>query len=225
MRETDLNIVFSWLRNEIGASGVMTTPEGYPMIPDRLLLKTPPDDIVDWTHRNMSSAPAERTAVCFYLPDGLNIRRILKLRDELDEYRRFMGACGFDLSPCSNADPALQRFNLTLSQMATVWLGLHGVPVIPNFRAGDASTFPALKAMAGRMVSVGTVGCERDPDGYQAWMMRTQFASCHPSMVLLYGSPNGLSDERFLEGIGVPARRYVKFDRRHRMRSGFGIGA
>lgn len=185
--------VFAYLCADLLASGITFTKDGYPIFPEHIMLGCNPNDIsemIDWRNRNKAENPAN-TIIVMYLDDEFLYRRLFRLKQDLPEYQRFLAVAGFDLSPRIGMDPELQRFNITLSMMATIWLGLHGVRVVANWRIGDRSTLPALDAYPrNSMFTVGTLGCSHGTEhdkNYGELVLRTKILITQPRFLLIYG--------------------------------------
>lgn len=211
--------VFAYLCAELLASGITFTKDGYPVFPEHIMLNCDPNDIndmIDWRNRNQAKNPGS-TIVTMYMDDEFLYRRLFRLEQDLPEYQRFLAVAGFDLSPRTGMDPELQRFNLTLSMMATIWLGLHGVRVMANWRIGDRSTLPALNAYPrNSMFAVGTLGCshgiKRDKN-YGELMLRTKILITQPRFLLIYG-PVLERYQLVLNEFGIPYKQWREY--RHR---------
>ncbi|NMM97249.1 hypothetical protein G1C97_0198 [Bifidobacterium sp. DSM 109959] len=193
MRNYTLFDVFSWLCKELLTAGITFTEDGYPIFPENIMLNCSLNSIenmIDWKNRHQAEHPSS-TIIVMYMDDELLYRRLFRLKQDLPEYRRFLAVAGFDLSPRIDMQPELQRFNITLSMMATIWLGLHGVRVVANWRIGDRSTLPTLQAYPRNAIfAVGTLGCshgtERDKN-YGEMMLRTKILLTQPRFLLIYG--------------------------------------
>lgn len=214
MREGLISL-FARLDRELRQAGIAFTNEGYPVFPETMLLHTPPADMADWNHRRSVDTPTALTIPVMFMDDMSIIRRLQHLDRDLAEYRRFMGVGGFDLSPRLDDDPVLQRFSIILSMMATIWLGLHGIPILPNWRIGDERTLPAMDAYPrGSLFAVGTLGCSHGDASRGLELARMKLARNPPDRLLLYG-PLTPAVRRLLEETGT---RYTAF-REYRRRS------
>lgn len=210
--------VFAYLYAELLGNGI-TFDDGYPVFPEHIMLNRPPHDIkdmVDWSNRHQARKPAA-TVVVMYMDDKLLYRRLFRLEQDLPEYRRFLAVAGFDLSPRIGMDPKLQRFNLALSMMATIWLGLHGVRVVANWRIGDRSTLPALNGYPKcAMFAVGTLGCShgtKQEQQYSELMLRTKILIVRPRHLLIYG-PLRQQYRDVLDEFGVTYTHWREYRRR-----------
>lgn len=176
------------LYGRLKASGIRFTERGYPRVPEEMLLHTLPEEIIPFYCRNGATHPKEKTVLCFYSLDKIICRRLHKLDEDIDIYREYMGICGFDLSPCKKWDERLQDFNILLSQLATVYLGLHGVKFFPNFRIGRWASIEAMSVYPSCAVfAVGTLGCARGDISYNVHLLRAKIFSVRPQKLLIYG--------------------------------------
>ena len=79
--------------------------------------------------------------------------------------------------------------NLLISQMATLFVALSGVPAVPNFRPGGVSTVDTLARWPkGSVFVVGTLGCARGNLEHNLAMLRTKLFIAEPSTLLIYGT-------------------------------------
>lgn len=154
------------LANELNVrlrkSGIQFNSCGYPVFPQEMILSDPPEEIIPYYCRNQAQSPKEKTAICFYTYDDRIYPRLFKLDEDIPVYLEYMGVCGLDLSPMIEWDIKLQNFNILLSQMATIYIGLHGVKIIPNYRIGSFETMNALHSYPrNTMFAVGALGCAK----------------------------------------------------------------
>ncbi|OZG57325.1 hypothetical protein BTIS_1419 [Bifidobacterium tissieri] len=211
--------LFAHLCGELLASGIKFTKDGYPVFPEHIMLDCGTNDIadmIDWKNRRRVESP-ENTVVVMFMDDELLYRRLFHLESDLPAYREFLGVTGFDLSPRIGMDPELQRFNIILSMMATIWLGLHGVQIVPNWRIGDQSTISALRVYPqGSTFAVGTLGCSRggkEEAQYGELMLRTKLLITMPKRLFIYG-PLPERYEQILNEFDTPYSHFREYRKR-----------
>ena len=161
MRKLTINIydIASWLYHELLQNDIQFNDEGYPIFKSEFILWQKPNYIIPFNHRNAAPKKSE-TVLCFFMNDKLLYKRLANLKNDLKLFSSYLGICGFDLSPRMGWDEDLQKFNILLSQMATVWLALHGIKIIPNFRTGCYSTLSSLSVYPKNLpVAIGALGC------------------------------------------------------------------
>lgn len=171
-----------------------------------------PQEILPFSHRNACKEKS-KTAVCFFENDKALYRRLLNLKDNLPIYKEYLGACGFDLSPRIGWSVESQKFNITLSQMATVYLALNGVKVIPNFRIGNLEeTISSLAVYPpGSPFALGALGCykRKITMGDLLYLKIKLLCTC-PSIIYIYGKLEQPVLE-MIDDFGVPYKIFSDF--------------
>ena len=198
------------LHQSLADAGIRFTPDGYPIIPNEMILKDYPDEMVPFEHRNTCKNP-RKTVLTQFSNDDLLYRRLRHIDKDIEICKSYMGVAGFDLSPRLGWNVEQQKFNLLINQMVNAYRAIHGVKILPNFRMGDISTISALDSFPSHGIyAVGTLGCSQ---GY------TAINSVYLSTKLLYKMPDGLliygklmpRYQAILDEFGVPYRVYEDF--------------
>lgn len=188
----DVKGLAAFLEEDARAHGIQFMEDGWPQFPKGMLLDEEPADMLPWRQRHAAADPA-RTVVCHFDSDEENYRRMARLDEDMPEYRRFMGMAGFDLSPRIQWDEKLQRFNILLSMLATLYVGNRGVKVMPNFRTGDSGTFESLNAYPhDALFAVGSLGCADGHVELNDYYLRMKSLVALPRKLFYYGT---LKDE------------------------------
>ena len=152
--------IANYLYDYLKKNGISFNSFGYPVVPEYMLLNEYPDDVITFYNRHYSSCEKSKTVICSYTNDKNIYTRLSSLDHDIEIYKEYMGICGFDLSPRITWDINLQRFNILLSQMANIYLGLHGIRFFPNFRTGTWNTINSLSAYPLHCTfSIGALGC------------------------------------------------------------------
>lgn len=191
---------------------------GYPIFPKHMLLSEYPEDMITFYNRHYSSAEKSKTVICSYTNDSDIYTRLSMLDNDIEIYKEYMGICGFDLSPRITWDINLQRFNILLSQMATIYLGLHGIKIFPNFRTGTWNTINSLAGYPlGSTFAIGSLGCANGYVELNKTFLKEKLVYALPSKVLIYGI---LKPEykKILDDYDVMYRVYSDFQRKSRSR-------
>lgn len=213
MREIPVNVydTASWLYHELSQNDIQFNNDGYPVFKPEFILWQKPKYILPFNHRNAAPEKSE-TALCFFMNDKLLYKRLANLQNDLDLFSGYLGICGFDLSPRMGWDDDLQKFNILLSQMITIWLALHGIKIIPNFRTGSFTTFSSLKAYQGNMpVAIGALGCWKKKLSLNDLLyFKLKILQCNPSFIFIYGM---IEDEliEMIEESGIEYQVYPDF--------------
>ncbi len=137
----------------------------------------------------LKQAVLSQTIGVSFLPDELVYRRLEHLENDIRRYKELKAIGGFDLSPRIAMSPELQRMNLLINIMATVYVAVSGVPIVPNFRTGAASNVDLLALWPkGCTFVVGTLGCARGNVEHNLAMLKTKLMIAEPSELLIYGT-------------------------------------
>ena len=198
--------------------GAKFRENGYQIFSPDMLLDSEPDEIVPFRNRLKAKDPS-KTAICFFTDDKLIFPRLDKLETDLEEYKKYMGVCGFDLSPNILTDPFRQNINVIASQLASLYLALNGIKIIPNFRTGGDSTIASLQASPRDAIfAVGTLGCARGLVAHNSLLLLKKLLVSDAKELLVYGT---LRPEyrAILEERGVRFRVYQDFQTRSRNKS------
>ena len=150
-----------------------------------------PKRLVSFNKRNQTK---DRHAfIDFYASD----RTFSQLARRIDQYipalAEFDGVISPDYSLYWRAPLPVGMANTYGSRAIGHYLQRQGIPVIPNVRWGDESTFDyCFRGIEpDSMVAIGSVGCMRSRSSQQMFAMglAEMFRQIHPSRVVLYG-PN-----------------------------------
>lgn len=211
--ETNLFQTFSWLYNELTIKGIQFNKDGYPIIASNFILKEEPEEMLPFNHRN-SAKNKSKTVVCYFMNDNLLYKRISTIQMDLNSLKGFMGICGFDLSPRIGWNEDLQKFNILLSQMITVWFAVNGIKIIPNLRTGDYSTFNCLRVFeVNNIFCMGALGCWHKKVFLEDLVyLKIKLMIVRPSYLLIYGKLEKDFLE-FLENQDIPFKNFYDFRR------------
>lgn len=199
-------------------NGISFNQYGYPIVPRDMFLNEYPDEMIPFFCRNQATHPKSKTVLCSFSNDDRIYTRLSRLDEDIKIYKEYMGISGFDLSPRINWDIRLQKFNILLSQMATIYVGLHGIKFLPNFRVGSWETINALSSYPHHSVfAVGTLGCAKSLTKYNIAYMKAKIYFALPKSLLIYGS---LKPEykTVLDEMNIEYTKYTDFQRTSRRR-------
>ena len=180
--------IFYELHSYLEAHKIEFTCDGYPIFSEKFILREVPTEILPFEHRN-AAKDKSKTVICFFANDNLLYRRLMQLKKDLPIYKEFLGVCGFDLSARIGWSIESQKFNICLSQMATIFLALNGVKIIPNFRIGELETLSSLSAYPKNIpFVVGTIGCsQNEVSEFEKYMFLSELFFTMPSVLFVYG--------------------------------------
>lgn len=190
--------------------GICFTKEGYPIIPDEMILKDYPDEIIPFEHRN-ACINKHTTVLSHFSNDELLYRRLRNLEKDLDVCEEYMGVVGFDLSPRLGWNLEQQKFNLLINQLVNAYRAVNGIKILPNFRIGELSTISALDSYPSDcLCAVGTLGCSRGYKSINSMILRTKLLYKRPHGLLVYGKFHS-EYQSILDEFGIPYRVYQDF--------------
>lgn len=166
---------------------IVGTP-GIPMLMDLNNVQIPRDIIPFTKARNCSN---KRQYVHFYMHDREFSRVLTATNQYLDMLKLYDGVITPDCTMLIGQSPCLQQANTYMNRAVGFYLQKQGIPVIPNIRWSDESSFEYcfLGVPKGSMVAVSTHGCitsrgERN-------MFKTGIAAMldaiQPEIVLVHG--------------------------------------
>lgn len=208
----DLLDIFEELRKEIVGTGIRFNKCGYPIFPEEVILKEEPEYVLPFRQRS-AAQDKSRTVLCFFDSDKYLYSRLLHYKEDASIATGYLGVCGFDLSPRINLDIAQQRLNILLSQLYTLYLGTQGIPVLPNFRAGNSDTFSCFQSYpTGINYAVGTLGCARGDRALNDWYLRQKILITRPRKLFFYGTLHQSLQSTLLD-FGIDYRVYMDYKR------------
>ncbi len=161
----------------------------------------------------------KRQYIHFYQHDKEFSRVLTSTTKYVDLLKLYDGVITPDCTLLIGQSPCLQQANTYMNRAVGFYLQKQGIPVIPNIRWSDESSFEYcfLGVHPGTIVSISTHGCIRSKE--QKTMFKTGLAAMletlHPSAILVHGY---MPDEIFEEYMGqVEFHRYPsEFERTHR---------
>lgn len=194
---------------------------GAPGIPALLDLNNVeiPKDLIPFDKARQTSKPSQRRAyVHFYMHD----RRFSSIITDTEKYlpllQQFDGVITPDPTILDGQAACLQQTNTYFNRAVGFFLQKHGIPVIPNIRWGDESTysFCFLGVNEGGIVSISTYGCmkgKRDEESFHNGLAE-MLIRLAPSDVLVHGK---MPDQVFNDFEGCTNfHRYASwFERTH----------
>ena len=198
------------LQQALVDAGVRFTLDGYPIIPEEMILQDYPDEMVPFEHRNTCKDP-QKTVLTHFSNDELLYRRLRHIDEDIEICKSYMGVAGFDLSPRLGWNVEQQKFNLLINQMVNTYRAIHGVKILPNFRIGDITTISALDSFPSNgLYAVGALGCSKGYASINSAYLTTKLLYKRPDGLLVYGKlmPQYQS---VLDDFGIPYRVYEDF--------------
>ena len=205
--------IIQTMLKEIVNAGIDFDYNGLPMLPTEMQIKNIPLEMFPYKQRALASKP-ECTVICAFSQDTLLEQRIRCLRENLIEYKAYMGVTGFDLSIRIGMSLEEQLRIAKINKIIDCYFAINGIKVLPNFRVGDVASIPTiLNYSKGSAYAVGVIGCKRGASYIDEAILRAKILYARPSRLLLYGEPkkNGF---RILRDMGTPFNVYKDFRKR-----------
>lgn len=191
-------------------AGIKFTENGYPIIPDKMILKDYPDEIIPFEHRN-ACINKHTTVLSHFSNDELLYRRLRNLEKDINICKEYMGVVGFDLSPRLGWNLEQQKFNLLINQLLNAYRAVNGIKILPNFRIGELSTISALDSYPSDcLFAVGTLGCSKGYKSINSTILRAKLLYKRPNGLLVYGMLHP-EYQNILDEFGIPYRVYQDF--------------
>lgn len=190
--------------------GIKFTENGYPIIPDEMILRNYPDEIIPFEHRN-ACINKHVTVLSHFSNDELLYRRLRNLEKDINICKEYMGVVGFDLSPRLGWNLEQQKFNLLINQLVNAYRAVNGIKILPNFRIGELSTISVLDSYPSNcLFAAGTLGCSRGYKSINSIILRTKLLYKRPNGLLVYGKLH-LEYQNVLDELDIPYRVYQDF--------------
>lgn len=191
-----------------------------PQLSSEHIYKGVPVEVSTFTYRNdISAENASMSVLTYYMYEKRLWPRLYKIDADIEILRKYGGVVGFDLSPSVGMLRPRQRFSILVNAIYSCYLGINGIKVIPNYRAGDLGTICAADYFPDDCsFMIGNLGCSNN--GYKAfgeYQLDIVLYKKHPPILYIYGS---ISKKEAARLIGKHGFTIISFpDRRNRVRN------
>ena len=188
---------------------------GIPMLMDLDNAQVPKDLI---PFNKARRCPNKRQYVHFYMHDR-EFSRVLTATDQyLDLLKMYDGVITPDCTMMIGQSPCLQQTNTYMNRAVGFYLQKNGIPVIPNIRWSDESSFEYcfLGVSKGSMVAISTHGCitSREERLIFKTGIDAMLEAIQPKIVIVHGYMPDSIFGQYLEQ--VEFHRYAsQFERTH----------
>ncbi len=186
---------------------------GFPIFREEMFVTEWPDLVVPYSQRkNKLITNPKRTLLCFFDKDHKLYPRLGKVLEDIDEYKKFMGAIGLDITITEDMDEEWQKAIFLLNQLFLAILAANDIKIVINTRsAGLESSNVFCNFPQQVMAASGFLGCdvikkERD------YLYLKKILSIMPGKLILYGKHDRIAEEQ-LETMGIDFRVYDDFHR------------
>ncbi len=189
-----------------------TRPDGYPIIEEWMVAKTPPKELFQWDRRCDVKNPKE-SGMSFYCNDSGFIPILNNPQGYTDKLRIYECVVGIDPSPYDNMPLVVQKSQIFDNLAITYYYGKQGLKIIPNVRLGNNETIGALSAYPkGTLIAIGTHGFTKNLENRDVFKNQVSIVVevVKPSGIIVYGS---VSEYIFKAAIdkGIPIYQYDSY--------------
>ncbi len=162
-----------------------------PQLPSDYLYTNVPSAVSTFAYRNDISADERKDALLtYYMYENRLWPRLYKIDDDIKILKEYGGTTGFDLSPSIGMLRPRQRFSILINAIHSCYLGINGIRILPNYRAGDFGTICAADYFPDNCsFIVGNLGCSNNGyKSYGEYQLDIVLIKKHPSILYIYGS-------------------------------------
>ncbi len=194
---------------------------GIPQIPEEFLYKDIPSSITTFRHRkSVAKSDRKNTLVSFYMFEDALWPRLYKLDDEISILTEYSGIVGFDLSPCVTMLRPRQKLSILINAIHSCYCGIHGIKILPNYRAGDFGTIRTADFFPdNNRFIVGNLGCLRNGfKEYGYYQLNIILHKKTPDMLFIVGGISKKDAKSIL--IKYPIEIIAYPDQRNKSRNG-----
>lgn len=186
---------------------------GYPIFSKEMFLEEWAELIVPFTQRlNKIVRNKKKTLICFFDKDNHLYQRLLKVFDEIDEYKKYMGVIGLDITFTNDMDEEWQRLTSLLNMLFMAVLAANGIKIVLNTRSAALSTQDLFKNIPhGIMAASGFLGCKKVENEADTRYI-SKILTILPSKLFIYGKQDKIVEKQ-LNNMGINYRRQLDFHR------------
>lgn len=200
-------------RNYLKQSGISFNEEGFPIFAEEMFLTDWPKLVIPYSQRkNWRVKNPQKTLICFFDSDCHLYPRLTKVLDEIDEYKKYMGVIGMDVTITDDMDEEWQAVIELVNQMFLAILAVNGVKIVINTRSATLdlarvfNNFPQQVMAASGFLGCNIIGDEKD------FSYLEKILYLLPSKLVLYGKQDKIVEKQ-LDVMGIDYRVYLDFHR------------
>lgn len=187
--------------------------DGFPVFEKEMFLAREPDLIIPFYHRNNKIVlDKKKTVVCFFDSDINLYRRLENVFDDIEEYKKYMGVIGLDITVTDDMDSEWQNLIMLVNQLFLAVLACNGVKIIMNARIGSPQTVENLKTVPKDVIwATSFLGCDKLKSEYD-FSFISKVLRILPSKLLIYGKHDKTAENQ-LSNMGILYRVYTDMHR------------
>ena len=178
-----------------------------------MFLDSEPDIIVPFYNRNSKVVKnPKNTVVCFFSSDSDLYRRLENVFDDIEEYKKYMGVIGLDITVTDDMDPEWQNMIMLVNQLFLAVIACNGIKIIMNARIGSPRSVENLKFFPkGIIWATSFLGCDKLKSEYD-FSFISKVLCILPSKLLIYGKHDKIAEMQ-LTKMGFDYRVYTDMHR------------
>ena len=184
---------------------------GYPIFDKNMFLNEWPKLTITFTNRNNKTVKdSSKTLICFYDKDSHLYQRLVKVFEEINEYKRFLGVVGLDVTFTNDMDEEWQKTISLLNQLFLAILSCNDIKIVMNTRSASLqSSFLFENVPHNIMCASGFLGCKKTKSKFDFTYL-SKILSIMPSKLLIYGKHDKIVEEQ-LDMMGISYRTQKDF--------------
>ncbi len=209
----DIFIIIDELSHYLEDKNVDFDESGFPIFREEMFLKDWPDLVVPYSQRkNRLVTNPKKTLLCFFDKDHKLYPRLGKLLDDLNEYKKFMGVIGLDITITEDMDEEWQMAIFLLNQLFLVVLAVNGIKIVLNTRTAGLDISNIFNNIPQQvMAASGFLGCDVIKEELD-YRYLEKILSIMPSKLILYGKHDKRAEKQLMT-MGINFRVYSDFHR------------
>lgn len=127
--------------------------------------------------------------LCFFMPEENLFPRLRSIHDDITEFQKYGGICGFDLSPSIGMLIPRQKLSILINSLYNCYCAIHGIKILPNSRVGDFSTLSMTSSFPNNVGFIsGMLGCNKYGfKNYGLYQLCLTISTKNPPVIYIYG--------------------------------------
>ena len=175
-----------------------------------MFLKDMPELIVPYSNRNDKRVKdKKKTLICNFAPDKRIYPRLMKVFEDIEIYKEYIGVATADVTVTEDMDREWQEVIILLNQLYGAILVVNGIKIVFNTRIGSLDNIKLLKNIPKNVMCIsGFLGCK--PIKKYDYSYLIKILNLLPSKLLIYGKEDQNAN-KMLDNMGINYRYYIDF--------------
>ena len=193
------------------AHGFKFSNNGLPIFTKDMFLDDWADLIIPYANRNNRIVKNKRrTLICFFDKDEHLYQRFIKVFDEIDEYKKYLGVVGIDVTFTNDMDEEWQKVTSLMNMLFMAILAVNGIKIVLNTRSAALNPQELfINIPKGVMAASGFLGCDKNKSKCDVRYI-SKILSIMPSKLIIYGKKDEIVENQ-LNMMGINYRRQIDF--------------